>query len=263
MKVRSFELVNEKGQTYSLMSTKKGCLFKPNNLGYGYSTEFQQVGHQFFENVRKIKQGNISGTMEFETYDNYSKLIDFIEYSKKIKWEYTIPYSSGNKTFYKDVLFEDIEKVDIFDEDSKLIVPVEFDCLSLWYEQNETIFRIETFDEEMRYDYRWNSRYIDYNTRAIEFDNKGHVDAPLQVEIAGFVQNPAITVIVDNEVYATIKVNVTIYEYEKFLYSSKTGDIYIQKQNRDGTTENLFKKKYGIDINKQNIFKLPIRSFRN
>ena len=46
-------------------------------------------------------------------------------------------------------------------------------------------------------------------------------------------------------------------EYEKLLYSSKTGEIYIQKQKADGTKENLWKKEY-IDITKQNIFKLPI-----
>lgn len=111
----------------------------------------------------------------------------------------------------------------------------------------------------MRYPYTWNSRYIDYNSRAIQFDNKGHIEAPIQVEIDGFVQNPTISILVDKEEYASIKIPITINEYEKLLYSSKTGDIYIQKQNRDGTKENLWKQAY-IDITKQNIFKLPLRN---
>ena len=53
-----------------------------------------------------------------------------------------------------------------------------------------------------------------------------------------------------------IKNNLNCFLF-KFLYSSKTGEIYIQKQNTDGTKENLWKKIY-IDISKQNIFKLPI-----
>ena len=111
----------------------------------------------------------------------------------------------------------------------------------------------------MRYPYTWNSRYIDYNSRAIQFNNKGHIEAPIQVEIDGFVQNPTISILVDKEEYASIKIPITINEYEKLLYSSKTGDIYIQKQNTDGTKENLWKQAY-IDITKQNIFKLPLRN---
>lgn len=41
------------------------------------------------------------------------------------------------------------------------------------------------------------------------------------------------------------------------LVSSKDNEIYIKKQNIDGTYENLFKQKYGIDLNNNNIFKLP------
>ena len=71
------------------------------------------------------------------------------------------------------------------------------------------------------------------------------------------MQNPTISILVDDEEYASIKVPIKINEFEKFLYSSKTGEIYIQKQKTDGTKENLWKNEY-IDITKQNIFKLPI-----
>ena len=95
------------------------------------------------------------------------------------------------------------------------------------------------------------------NIRSIQFNNKGHIDAPFQVEIDGFVQNPTISIFVDDEEYASIKIPVTINEYEKLLYSSKVGEIYIQKQNTDGTKVSLWKNQY-IDIKKQNIFKLPL-----
>ena len=261
MKVRRFLLENEKGQQFRLDNLDEGCfLTSPSNLGYSYNIDFLQLGYDFIENNKKIQQKNPRGILYFNSYDKVKKFCDYVESSQKLKWLYIIPFEKEYKTYYRDV---SILKLDKTEKTGKwLACSVEFAGLSLWYEQNETIFKIETYEDEMRYNYRWNSRYIDYNTRSIEFDNRGHVEAPIQVEINGFVQNPTITILVDNEEYACIKVPITINEFEKFLYSSKTGEIYIQKQNTDGTKENLWKKAY-IDITKQNIFKLPIRGIRN
>lgn len=256
MKVRRFLIENEKGQQFRMDSLEEGCfLTSPGNLGYSYSIDFVQLGFEFIENNRKIEQSNPNGIAYFRSYDKIKEFIDFIESSLKLKWLYIIPYESGEKKYYRDVILKKIEKTE---KNGKwLACPVEFASKSLWYEQNETIFKIETYENEMRYPYRWNSRYIDYNTRSIQFINRGHVEAPVQVEINGFIQNPTISVLVEKEVYASIKIPITISEYEKLLYSSKTGDIYIKKQKADGTKENLWKQAY-IDINKQNIFKLPI-----
>lgn len=255
--VRKFKLINEKGQEYSLMDIEKNCLLtEPSGLGYSYSTDYEQLGDEFLANLRKLEQGIISGTANFINYDNFFDFSNFVETAQKLKFVYEIPLKNKSITYYRDVNIKSIGKSE---KQTNGIISevVEFDCLSLWYEQNETIFKIETYEDEMRYDYKWNSRYIDYNIRAIQFNNKGHIEAPFQVEIDGFVQNPSISIFVDNEEYAKITIPITIDEFEKFLYSSKTGEIYIQKQNKDGSKENLWKKAY-IDITKQNIFKLPI-----
>lgn len=258
MKVRKFLLENEKGQQFRLDNLKEGCfLTSPSNLGYSYNINFSQLGFDFIENNRKIEQKNPNGTAYFKSYDKVKEFIDYIESSDNIKWIYIIPFENGEKIYYRDVT---LKKFDKTEKTGKwLTCPIEFASKSLWYEQNETIFKIETYEDEMRYPYTWNSRYIDYNSRAIQFNNKGHIEAPIQVEIDGFVQNPTISILVDKEEYASIKIPITINEYEKLLYSSKTGDIYIQKQNTDGTKENLWKQEY-IDITKQNIFKLPLRN---
>ena len=256
MKIRRFLLENEKGQQFRLDSLNEGCfLVSPTNFGYSYNIDFVQLGFDFIENNRKIKQKNPKGTLYFKSYDKVTEFVNYIESSAKLKWLYIIPYETGEKTYYRDVTIVELDKTE--KTGKWLACPVEFAGKSLWYEQNETIFKIETYEDEMRYPYTWNSRYIDYNTRSIQFNNKGHIEAPFQVEIDGFVQNPTISILVDDEEYASIKVPITINEYEKLLYSSKTGEIYIQKQNTDGTKENLWKKSY-IDIRKQNIFKLPI-----
>lgn len=257
--VREFKLLNEKGQEYSLMDIENYCLLtEPSGLGYSYVTEYEQLNNTFIINLRKIEQGKISGIVNFLRYDNYKKFVDFIEESERLKFSYKIPFENGEKEFLKDINIQSLTKSQI-QTNGVLSENVTFDCLSLWYEQNETIFKIETYEDEMRYPYTWNSRYIDYNSRSIQFNNKGHIEAPIQVEIDGFVQNPTISILVDKEEYASIKIPITINEYEKLLYSSKTGDIYIQKQNTDGTKESLWKQAY-IDITKQNIFKLPLRN---
>lgn len=255
--VRQFKLVNEKGQEFSLMDIEKYCLLtEPSGLGYSYSTEYEQLENNFLINLRRLEQGLITGSANFSHYDNFMSFVNFIESAKKLKFVYSVPYQSESKVYYRDINIKSLGKSEK-QTNGIISEAVEFDCLSLWYEQNETIFKIETYEDEMRYPYAWNSRYIDYNTRSIQFNNKGHIEAPFQVEIDGFVQNPTISILVDDEEYASIKVPITINEYEKLLYSSKTGEIYIQKQNTDGTKENLWKKSY-IDIRKQNIFKLPI-----
>lgn len=261
MKVRRFLLENEKGQQFRLDSLNDGCfLTSPTNLGYSYNIDFAQLGVDFIENNRKIEQKNPSGTAYFISYDNVKKFIDFTESSTKIKWIYIVPFESGDKVYYRDVTLIRLDKTE--KTGKWLACPIEFAGKSLWYEQNETTFNVRKYDDEMRYSYRWNSRYINYNTRSIQFNNKGHIEASIQVEIEGFVQNPSISILVDKEIYAKIKVPITINEYEKLLYSSKTGEIYIQKQRADGTKENLWKQEY-IDITKQNIFKLPLRNIRN
>lgn len=261
MKVRRFILENEKGQQFRLDNLYEGCfLTSPSELGYSYSIDFVQSGNEFIENNKKIQQQKPKGTLYFKTYDKIKEFGDFVESSNKLKWLYAIPLKKEEKIYYRDV---DILKLEKTEKVGKwLACPVEFASLSLWYEQKETIFKIESSEDEMRYNYRWNSRYIDYNTRSIEFDNKGHIEAPIQIEISGFVQNPTITILVDGEEYASIKIPITINEFEKFLYSSKKGEVYIQKQNTDGTKENLWKNEY-INITNQNIFKLPMRSIRN
>lgn len=256
MNVRRFLLENEKGQQFRLDNLSEGCfLTSPTNLGYSYSIDFVQLGSDFIENSRKIQQKNPSGTLYFRSYDKVKEFCDFVECSKKLKWIYIIPFEAGERTYYRDV---SLVKLDKTEKSGKwLACPVEFAGLSLWYEQNETIFNIETFENEMRYPFTINSRYIKYNTRSIQVQNRGHIEAPIQVVIDGFVKNPSISIWVDKEEFASIKIPIVIEEYEKFLYSSKTGEIYIQKQKADGTLESLWKKDY-IDINKQNIIKLPV-----
>lgn len=256
MKVREFKLINEKGQEYSLMDIENACLLtNPSGLGIQYSTQYEQLGNTFIESISKINQTRFTGQVNFLKYENFRKLVDFIALSETIKLCYKIPYSSGTKEYFKDVKINVLNKGDK-DKDGVLSETLTFDCLSLWYEQLQTVYNIGTNDDEIRWDFKWDSAFAGYDTRRLQYINKGHTEASIQLEIIGNVENPKIELLIDGEIYQTITINTLIGEYEKLLYSSKENDFYIRRQLADGTTESLFSLDV-INFENDNVIRIP------
>lgn len=254
--VREFKLINEKGQTFSLMDIYNYCLLTdPQGLGYSYTTEYEQLGNTFIANLRNIEQGQIEGIVNFLNYDNYKKFIDYIEGSENLRFSYKIPFGEKQKEYFKDVQIQGLTKTEM-QTNGVISESVIFDCLSLWYEEIITNYTIEKIENEIQWDFVWDSRFADYTSRSIIVKNDGHVEAELKVEILGHVINPGIYVYYENNVYAGLTIPITIEIEEKLLYSSRDQEIYIRKQNKDKTMENLFKNQY-IDLNNNNIFKIP------
>lgn len=255
MKVRRFLLENEKGQQFRLDDLNEGCfLVSPANLGYSYETDFVRLGYNFIENNRKIQQKNPSGIAYFKSYDKCKKFIDYIESSSELKWIYIVPYSLGEKKYYRDVVIVKLDKTEKIGK--WLACPVEFSGLSLWYEENTIIYTIEKLTNEIRWDFRWDSRFTDYDSRNLHYINEGHVEAPIYVEMDGHLVNPKIELYVKGELYQTVKVTTEIAEYEKFLYDTRENQFFIGKQNTDGTRVSLFSLDY-IDFYNDNVIRLP------
>lgn len=254
--VRGFRLVNEKGQNYSLMDIENYCLLtEPSGLGYSYSTEYEQLSNVFVENLRKFEQGQITGTVNCLKYDNFKELVDFIEKADSLKLAYKIPFKNGEKEYLKDVNVRSLSKTQI-QQTGVISETIVFDCLSLWYEQTTAIFTIEPRTNEIRWDFKWDSRFSDYENRSLQYINEGHVEAPILVEISGEVVNPYIELYVEGQLYQTVTFSTTIHQYEKLLYGTKENDFYIQKQNTDGTKESLFSLDV-IDFGNDNVIRLP------
>lgn len=255
--VREFKLINEKGQEFSLMDIYNYCLLTdPAGLGYAYTTEYQQLGETFISNLRKIQQGQISGTLNFMNYDNYTSFVNFVEGSESLRLGYKIPYSDGStREYFKDIEIQSSEKTQL-QPNGILSEPVVFDCLSLWYEENTIIYTIEPQTNEIRWDFEWDSRFTDYDTRTLQYINQGHVEAPIHVEIDGQVVNPKIELYVEGELYQTVEVSASIAQYEKLLYDSREDQFFIGKQNTDGTKTTLFSLNY-INFENDNAIRLP------
>lgn len=255
MNVRKFLLENEKGQQYRLDSLNEGCfLVSPSNLGYSYESDFVRLGYSFIENNRQIQQKNPAGTAYFKSYDKVKEFIDFVENSTSLKWVYIVPFEEEEKSYYRDVT---IVKLDKTEKSGKwLACPVEFAGLSLWYEENTIIYTITPQSNEIRWDFEWDSRFTDYDSRNLQYINQGHTEAPILVEMDGHLVNPKLELYVEGELYQSVPINVEIAEYEKLLYGTRENDFYINRQKTDGTLESLFDLDY-IDPANDNVIRLP------
>lgn len=256
MNVREFKLVNEKGQEYSLMDINEHCLMtEPTGLGYSYSTEYEQLGNTFVTNLRRIEQGKIEGQANFLKYDNYKALIDFIEHSEQLRIKYTVPYSNGNKTYFKDIQIQEISKSEI-QPNGVLSESIKFDALSLWYSENTFSYNVSRQPGEIRWNFTWDSRFGDHQSKEVNFINDGHTEAPVEITIDGEVVNPKISLMVENELVQEVTITTIIAEYEKLLYGTKENDFYINRQNTDGTLTSLFNLDV-IDFENDNVIRLP------
>lgn len=254
--VREFKLVNEKGQEYSMMDIQKYCLLtEPSGLGYSYFTEYEQLGNTFISNLRKIEQGQVTGNVIFLNYDNFKSFVDFIERAEDLKFAYKIPFKDGAREYFKDVNVQSLTKTQI-QTNGVINESITFDCLSLWYEEKKVIYTIEPQTNEIRWDFEWDSRFADYDTRSLSYINNGHVEAPILLEMSGHLINPKIELYVEGELYQEVPFFVEIEEYEKLLYGTKENEFYIKKQKTDGTLESLFNLDV-INFENDNVIRLP------
>lgn len=254
--VREFYLLNEKGQQYSFMDIRNYCLLTdPSGLGYSYNREYEQIGNTFIETFGQIEQKQIEGTVNFLSYDNYKNLADFIERAEKLRILYKVPFEGGQKEYYKDVNIKELTKTQK-QTNGILSETIIFDCLSLWYEENKVVYTAEAQEDEIRWDFKWDSRFADYDTRSLPYINTGHVEAPIIVSIGGHIINPKLELYVEGELVQEILFNVDIKEYEKILYGTKENEFYINKQNTDGTLTSLFSLDV-IDFANDNVIRIP------
>ncbi len=256
--IRNFYLENEKGNKIDFQSFDGGLfLYKVSGLGYEENISYEQVGDTFIPINKQLVQKPIEGTLEFDekSYDEYHKFVNFVNKSKNLKLIY-VPKLTNRIEFYRDIDFTRIDKSEE-DDFGILSCAISMSPKTLWYKKEDVKIEITSIPNEVRWDFKWDSIFIDYNNKNIIYKNMGHTESAIQVVMNGYIKNPTITVYQDEEKIYELKIEIEIQEYEKYLFSSKDGELYIKKQNTDGTYENLFKNPY-IDIKNTNIFKLPL-----
>lgn len=255
--VRKFELLNDNGESFSLMDINNYCYMnEPSGLGYSYNTDYQRLGFSYIENLRTVEQGTINGSLLFRNYDNYKKLIDYIEKSNELYFLYVLPFKNGDKTYYREIQIDSLEKTEIKPENRLLSSQVVFKCLSLWYEKNIISFNMQTSDSETKWDWNWDANFISHNMNSFNFVNYGHIDAPIEVTIKGPVSSPHIQLYIDNILKQDVKINTNFQQYESLLYGTRENNFYINKEEKDGTINSLFSLNI-IDFENDNVIRIP------
>lgn len=254
--VREFKILNEKGQSFSLMDIQNYCLLtEPTGLGIEYTTEYEQLNNTFIANVRKFEQGHINGIVNFINYDNYKNFIDFIEQAEQLKLAYKVPFQDTQKEYLKDINIQILTKSEI-KETGVISEDITIDCLTLWYEENTMVYNLSEQEDEIVWDFKWDSKFSANDSRSMEYINKGHVEAPIEIEISGPLVNPILQLYIEGQLYQQVLLNIEIHEYEKILYCSKENDFYIKKENIDGILESLFDLDI-INFENDNVIRLP------
>ncbi len=260
MRVPEFYIVNEKGQEYSLMDLLNyGLLTNVTGLGNSYTSQYQQFGNTFIENLRQIQQSVINTTIKFKNYDNFNNFANFVLCAEKLKFLYKIPLENTNTKkieYLKDILIQSISKgYEITDEEG-VFSDIVFDCLGLWYQDKETVYTIAKTEQELQWDFRWDARFADYSSRSIIHTNDGHNEAGFTVEMCNYLINPGFYITKNGIILHKLIIPITLQKGEILMYSSKDKELYIKKKNVDGTFTNLFTQEY-IDLNNENLFKIP------
>lgn len=255
--IRNFYFENETGKRIDCQKVNGGLfLYNVSGLGYEEDIEYKQIGNTFIENDKKMAQNQITGELEFYnmTYDEYCDFVNFILGSSELKLIY-IPKKEKRTEYFRDI---DVCKIDKNEEDDFNILncPITMNCKGLWYEENKMVYTTEALDDEMRWDFKWDSKFTDYNVRTLSYINEGHVEAPILLEMSGQLINPKIELYVEGQLYQTVTINTEIHEYEKLLYGTKEDEFHISRQKTDGTLEDLYDLDI-IDFENDNVIRLP------
>lgn len=254
--VRKFKLINEKGQQFFMNNLNDYCLLtNPQGLGVSYSTEYEQIENTYVKSKQNSEQCKPNATVNFSSYTNFRKFVDFIKKSENLKLSYKIPFDDGEKEYFRDINIQNITKSEM-QQNGIISETITIECLSLWYEKETVVYTIQHQSNEMRWNFKWNSKLVSYNSRRLHYINNGHVDASVEIEIQGRVVKPKFELYVEGKLYQEVTFNTIIDENEKLLYGTKENEFHITRQKVDKTYENLF----SLDIIKfenDNIIRLP------
>lgn len=253
--MRQFNIINEKGERYSLMDINNYCFATdPTGLGLSYKNSYAQVGNSFIQDNSQISQQKPTMNLNFKNYTNFNNFINFVTLSKSLKLEYGIEINGVSKIYYREFNFENITKSE--KQNCYIVSKTTITTTSLWYESKEVVYTISKETNEITWDFDWDSKFSGYGVRNLIFENKGHVDAPFLLEIDGGVEHPKIQILDgNNNIINELKLsNLVLETNEKLLLCTKDTDMYIYHQKTNEMI-NLFNS---LDINKTNFFKLPL-----
>lgn len=188
--MRLFKLINSQGETFDLM--RKDAFFSnPGGLGLDREINTVQVGGEYTVLESKSKQKLITGTMVFNSYENYSELVEFIK-----KSPLRLGYNPLGTWRFADCDVQTLTKGEMEHDRKRIYCDINFLCYSSWYitkYASTTIRTIEEYEDRKEYQYTYPYAYRSSYNGQMELV-VSEDEAPLKITINGPCSNPAYAV---------------------------------------------------------------------
>lgn len=249
--MRKFYIENEKNERFSLWGNRI-YFVEPTGLGIKHNISYIRVGNSYLSNKKNIAQSKIGGKIEFLNPGADKRFRDFYDFCAAASSLHLV-YDPGDGVEYlRDIDILNVDKTE--KTGGTLPISISFSCKSLYYLKNNNRFIFEKAECEKRYDYQYDYTYSDYGTHEAIINNNGHVEAPFECTIYGYVANPTIRVVKDKKIIYEVVFPVVVEIGEFIRYSSRDGHLEATLVSGNKET-NLMNT---LDIMKDNFFKIPV-----
>lgn len=244
-----FCLMNEKKQRWDLNSPASGVFTKPQGFGMENSSSYLKTGDVWLTDSKKLSQPKISGIIVFpeRMYAVFQEFMQFLNQSKKTVFVYKP--SGVDAEYFADVDLVGIEKGN-YARGQRFEVSASFVCKSLFYTEEQFEYHIKRADREVRWDFRWETRFNDLNYVYFRFENTGHVESPFSLSFTGHCTDAAMMVYQEGRLINQVRFNLTLLGSETLSISTFDDDLRIEVDGAD--------RKDCLDFTNDNFFKLPI-----
>lgn len=248
MAASKFYIMNETAARWSLNSPETGVFTEPSGFGVNFNNNYLKVGDLWLPNSSELKQPSPSGKIVFpkNQYPVYQQFMNFLNTARQLVLVYQ---PAGIETEY----FAEIDVISIqkggYSIGEVFTVPVKFVCKTLFYTEKQFEYHIQRAEREIRWDFRWETRFNDLNFVTFSFENDGHVESPFALSFTGYCTNPIMMVYQNQQLIHQVQFNLTLQAKEKLTMSTFDDDLYIEVDGVD--------RRDCLDFTNDNFFKLP------
>ncbi|MCQ2772449.1 MAG: hypothetical protein MJ238_04145 [Bacilli bacterium] len=241
--MRNIYLVNEIGTTYFFDYRSSALISSIGNIG----VEKQNSYVSFKNRYKLVDSRSPQSSLDFEVvflngYEGYSKFLKFIRESKELR----IFYNNGKDTKYCHVAFKSISKTEL--QSNTIQSTLSLDKLSLWLNKVNYKIEVNTDDNGKVFPFKYPHTYSLSFNGEVAVRNNGEIRAPLNIVIAGSVNNPRIDIMDGDVVLSTMRllvqsadciITVNADESDQYMTMKESGverNIY---QYQDFTCDNF------------------------
>ena len=228
---RQFKLIDSVGAEYDLCDTAH-AFYSPDGLGFSRNISSVQVGSAFAMVESKLNQQTIKGEMRFRDYDAYAAFNTFISAGNL-----TLGYRPKGFTvwYYRKVEVQRLDKTEIDRQAHRLICPIDFICLSQWYEKAYAKETIDLTGENTVFPLVFPFVFADAEKNELVLQNERVSPAPCKIIISGPVSNPHWSLISGGKTIASGGVQISLLAGEQLIIDANIESMGITKLS--GNTE--------------------------